>query len=141
MRSPFYFALIWFALSMPADAQDNTQLQIGGATIDVSIDPAPSADLHKLILNWIATAARAVTTYYGKFPVPQVAIAVNLQDGEGVHSGKAFGWKHAHISIPVGRSTTAAGLADDWTITHEMVHMAFPSVPENHHWIEEGLAT
>jgi hypothetical protein len=141
MRSPFYFALIWFALSMPANAQDNTQLQIGGATIDVSIEPAPSADLHKLILNWIATAARAVTTYSGRFPVPQVAIAVNLQDGEGVHSGKAFGWKHAHISISVGRSTTAAGFADDWTITHEMVHMAFPSVPENHHWIEEGLAT
>jgi hypothetical protein len=22
-----------------------------------------------------------------------------------------------------------------------MVHLAFPSVPQNHHWIEEGLAT
>ena len=141
MRSPLYFALIWFGFLIQANAQDNTQLQIGGATIDVSLDPAPSADLHKLVLDWIATAARAVTTYYVKFPVPHVAIAVNLQEGEGVHSGRAFGWKHAHISISVGRSTTAAGFADDWTITHEMVHMAFPSVAENHHWIEEGLAT
>ena len=141
MRSPFFFALIWFGFLTLANAQDNAQLQIGGATIDVSLDPTPPADLHKLVLDWIATAARAVTTYYAKFPVPHVAIAVHIRDGEGVNGGRAFGWEHAHISISVGRLTTAAGFADDWTITHEMVHLAFPSVSENHHWIEEGLAT
>jgi predicted metalloprotease with PDZ domain len=26
-------------------------------------------------------------------------------------------------------------------MTHEMVHLAFPSVARKHHWIEEGLAT
>jgi hypothetical protein len=26
-------------------------------------------------------------------------------------------------------------------MTHEMVHYAFPSVAEEHHWIEEGIAT
>jgi hypothetical protein len=26
-------------------------------------------------------------------------------------------------------------------LTHEMVHLAFPSVDEKHHWIEEGIAT
>ena len=25
-------------------------------------------------------------------------------------------------------------------MTHEMVHLTFPSVPEEHHWIEEGIA-
>jgi hypothetical protein len=141
MRSPFFFfALIWFGLSVLANAQDNAQLQIGGATIDVSFDPAPPPELRKLALDWIATAARAVTVYYTKFPVSHVAIAVHFYDGEGVRSGRAFGWEHAHISISVGRSTTATDFADDWTITHEMVHMAFPSVSENHHWIEEGLA-
>jgi hypothetical protein len=141
MRSKFFFALTWFVISTMAIAQDKAQLQIGGATIDIAIDPVPSPDLHKLILNWIATAARAVTTYYTKYPVPHVSIAVNLEDGARVNSGRAFGWQQAHISISVGRSMTAAGFADDWTITHEMVHLAFPSVAENHHWIEEGLAT
>src|SRR5271163_2694165 len=89
MRSPFFFALIWFGVSTLAEAQDNAQLQIGGATIDVSIDPAPPGDLHKLVLDWIATAARAVTTYYTKFPVPHVAIAVHIRDGEGVNGGRA----------------------------------------------------
>ena len=37
--------------------------------------------------------------------------------------------------------TTSAQFDDDWIITHEMVHLAFPSVAEKHHWIEEGLAT
>ena len=33
------------------------------------------------------------------------------------------------------------GLADDWMMTHELVHMAFPSLPDDQHWMEEGLAT
>ena len=142
MRATFvFFVLIWLGLVNLANGQDNAQLQIGGATIDISLNPAPPVDLRKLVLEWIARAGRAVTTYYTKFPVPHVAIAVNFDDEEGVHAGKAFGWEHAHISISVGRSTTAADFADDWMITHEMVHLAFPSVPESHHWIEEGLAT
>lgn len=141
MRSPCLIALIWFVFSVPAQAQENAQLQIGGATLDISFDPTPPEDLRKLVLDWVATAARAVTTYYAKFPVSHVAIAITFHDGEGVNSGRAFGWEHAHISISVGRSTTAADFAEDWTMTHEMVHLAFPSVPERHHWIEEGLAT
>jgi hypothetical protein len=141
MRYKFFFALTWLVFSTMGMTQDKAQFQIGGATIDVAIDPAPSPELRKLILDWIATAAWAVTTYYTKYPVPHVSIAVNLEDGSRVNSGRAFGWRQAHISISVGRLMTAAGFADDWTITHEMVHLAFPSVAENHHWIEEGLAT
>ena len=140
MRLPFFFALIWLGFTALASAQENAQLKVGGGTIDISFDSPPSALLRQHVLDWIATAARAVTTYYTKFPVPHVAIAVNFHDGEGVDSGRAFGWEHAHISISVGLATTAADFADDWTITHEMVHLAFPSVPRRHHWIEEGLA-
>src|ERR1700686_4341280 len=128
MRSITFFALIWFVFSTMAQAQDKAQLQVGGGTIDVSLDPAPPADLRKLILDWIGRAARAVTAYYTKYPVARVTIAVHIEDGDRVNSGRAFGWGQAHISIAVGRSMTAADFADDWTITHEMVHLAFPSV-------------
>ena len=129
MRSTFFFAFVWLGFAALANAQDNAQIKIGGGTIDISFDPAPSEDLRKLVVDWIATAARAVSTYYTKFPVPHVAIAVNFHDGRGINSGRAFGWEHAHISISVGLATTAADFADDWTMTHEMVHLAFPSVP------------
>src|SRR6201987_6100858 len=29
----------------------------------------------------------------------------------------------------------------DWMLTHEMVHLSFPSMADEHHWIEEGIAT
>jgi hypothetical protein len=41
----------------------------------------------------------------------------------------------------VGRRTTSRQLDDDWTLTHEFVHLAFPDVADEHHWIEEGIAT
>ena len=32
-------------------------------------------------------------------------------------------------------------LKDDWVLTHEMIHLAFPNMASNHHWIEEGIST
>jgi len=52
-----------------------------------------------------------------------------------------FGDRGGRITIRVGNKTSPADLASDWMLTHEMVHLAFPSVNENHHWIEEGIAT
>ena len=147
MRSTFFFVFLWFGFAAlsnaqeDARAQDKAELKIGGATIGISLNPAPPEDQRKLVLDWIATAARAVSTYYTKFPVPHVAITVNFHEGRGVNSGRASGWEGAQIFISVGRETNSAGFADDWTMTHEMVHLAFPSVPRSHHWIEEGLAT
>ena len=41
----------------------------------------------------------------------------------------------------VGQHVTIDQLHRDWVLTHEMVHFAFPSVSEEHHWMEEGSAT
>jgi hypothetical protein len=141
MRWQFLLACVPLALVGSAEAQDTAQLKIGGGTIDVEFTQSPAQPLREMILDWIAAAARSVSTYYEKYPVAHVNIAVNIRDGRGINSGHAFGWEHAHIQIAVGRSTSPSQFSDDWTITHEMVHLAFPSVPEKHHWIEEGLAT
>jgi hypothetical protein len=45
------------------------------------------------------------------------------------------------IRVGLSRFATDSSLRDDWVMTHEMVHLAFPSVPHEHHWIEEGIAT
>ncbi|HVH50027.1 MAG TPA: hypothetical protein VM781_00050, partial [Candidatus Bathyarchaeia archaeon] len=29
----------------------------------------------------------------------------------------------------------------DWMLTHEIVYLTFPSMQDQHHWIEEGIAT
>ena len=53
----------------------------------------------------------------------------------------AYGWRGPLITISLGRDATEATLRDDWELTHEMVHLALPSLPDPHHWLEEGLAT
>jgi hypothetical protein len=52
-----------------------------------------------------------------------------------------FGDGGGKITIRVGNETSPSELASDWMLTHEMVHLAFPSMDEKHHWIEEGIAT
>jgi len=133
--------LIWLSFISAAGAQDRAEIQIRGAKINVNLAPSPSKELRGLVMNRLETAAQAVAVYYEQYPVPRVTIDVTFDDQEGVHSGRAAGWDGAHIWVSVGTSTTAADLADDWITTHEMVHLAFPSVPRSHHWIEEGLAT
>src|ERR1043166_555637 len=124
-----------------AGAQDKDQLDIGGGRIDVIFSSAPAAPLRKLILAWVASSARAVTVYYEQFPVSHLQLRVRFFDGHGVRGGRTTGWDGPLISIAVGRSSTAAYFSEDWVLTHEMVHLAFPSVPDQHHWIEEGSAT
>ena len=44
------------------------------------------------------------------------------------------------ITVAVGRAAEIDALKNDWVMTQEMIHLAFP-MAENHHWIEEGIST
>ena len=39
------------------------------------------------------------------------------------------------------RQVTQKDLAADWTMTHELVHTALASLPEDQQWMEGGVAT
>jgi len=118
---------------------------VGASTLQVDFAEG-SFDLPKsAILARIATAASAVATYYGRFPVATARILViPVPDRHGILQGTTWGDMHGwpgFTRLRIGEHTTAAELASDWMITHELTHMAFPSMPDNQHWIEEGLAT
>ena len=133
-----FFNVLVFT-STPASA---TQIEAGGGRIDV-IWPANDISFPEtLASDWIDTAAHAVTEYYGRFPVRHLLIRIRAIDGDRISSGRAFGTRDGGvITISVGRATTAVHFNSDWMMTHEMVHLAFPNVASEHHWIEEGLAT
>ncbi len=141
MRAALFLALSGLAFASHISAQEAAQLQIGGGQIEVAFSSSPSATQRKLVLDWVSLAAHAVTVYYERFPADHVLIRVRFFDGRGVRAGQTFGWNGGLIKIAVGPSNTAADFARDWMMTHEMVHLAFPSVAEQHHWIEEGLST
>src|SRR5215831_1416683 len=94
------------------------------------------------VLRWVNSAAESVRIYYGVFPISQVSIHITPFRGKRIRNGMAFGTDDGgRITIRVGSETSAAEFASDWTLTHEMLHLAFPSVADKHHWIEEGIAT
>jgi len=121
------------------------RLEEGGTTLVVEI-AAGSLDLGPdPIMSHVDKAAKAVTAYYGKFPIVGARVlVVPVADDRGVLQGTTWGavrgWP-AFTRVRIGQHTTQADLDDDWMMTHELVHTAFPSMPDDQHWIEEGLST
>jgi len=61
-----------------ACASNDEQLQVGGGDIVVEFNSTPAPPLRKLVLDWVTKSAKAVTTYYKKFPVSAVHIHILL---------------------------------------------------------------
>jgi hypothetical protein len=133
------FTCAFLSLAMAASGQE-TELQIAGSDIDVVFGSPVSDGLRELVLDRIKLSAKAIVNYYRRYPVKEVRIDVTPHYGRGVSGGHASGWDGARIRLSVGKESTAADFAEDWVTTHEMVHLAFPSQEDQHHWIEEGQA-
>ncbi len=119
-------------------------IHISNTVIQVDFGPG-SPDLPKsTILHWVENAASSVATYYGRFPVARDRVLIEFAPGQGILRGTSWGdvgGSPAFHRLVLGEQTTQRDLDDDWEMTHEFVHSAFPSVDDDHSWIEEGLAT
>lgn len=146
-------ALAAIALSAMAAAQPGRgltivashELKIGGAVLQVDFAAGPLDLSQDQILAHIRAAASAVTAYYGRFPVDRDRIlVVPWPDRDGIGNGTTWGEMAgfpAMTRIHIGQHAAEDDLKDDWMMTHELVHTAFPSLPDDQHWMEEGLAT
>jgi hypothetical protein len=121
------------------------ELKSGGRTLQVDF-AAGAMDLSQdAIFAHVQAAASAITSYYGRFPVDRARVLiVPVPDRSGVVQGTTWGdmagWP-GMTRFRIGQHATADDLKDDWMMTHELDHMAFPSLPDDQHWMEEGLAT
>jgi len=131
--------LVFTRVSAPASNMTSTLL-MGGSKIDVTIESGEMKVSQAELMQWVKSAAEAVATYYGRYPVPHVRIQIIPVDGSGIRHGQTFGYEGGLIKIRVGAQTPTAELGNDWMLTHEMVHLSFPSMADEHHWIEEGIA-
>jgi hypothetical protein len=121
---------------------NHVTIKIDGSTLDVEFAPGQLDVPVTELTEWISTAAHAVNSYYGHFPVREAQILIVPVEGRaGVLSGTSWGSRPAFTRVYLGQRTAEADLKDDWVMTHEMVHYAFPLVAREHHWIEEGIAT
>lgn len=114
---------------------------VGGGAIDVNLDSDLPQATQDELMQWVHDAGNSIVAYYGRFPLPHTYLELRSFDGRGVHNGHTFGVHNGGlIRVSVGTQSTPAELKRDWMLTHEMVHLTFPSVAHEHHWIEEGGA-
>jgi hypothetical protein len=138
--------LSFLVLSMnPLCAQDvsakNAVLKVSGATIDVTLPDGPMKLSRDELLGWVKASASTVANYYGHFPVPHLSLRMRETSGSGIRHGVTYPKDGGLIFISVGTDADIAATKDDWVLVHEMIHLAFPSMEDEHHWIEEGIST
>jgi hypothetical protein len=128
---------------MPYDAFDKlakTDLEVPGGTIHVGFAPGDLVLPRDKILDWVKTSAKAVSTYYGRFPVKSLRLLFVPVDGPRVRGGTTWGYRGAAIRVLLGQTAREDDLRRDWVMVHEMVHTALPDMEERYNWLSEGLA-
>jgi hypothetical protein len=128
---------------MPYDAFDRlakTDIDVLDGVIHVGFAPGEFALPKEKILDWVRTSAKAVSTYYGHFPVKSLRLLLVPVDGPRVRGGTTWGYRGAAIRVLVGRDSNEEALKRDWVLVHEMVHTALPDMEERYNWLSEGLA-
>ncbi len=60
-----------------------TVLRVGGASVEVSLDPQGFDLPQEALLDWVKSAALAVTGYYGRFPVPKAGVRIISAERKG----------------------------------------------------------
>ena len=120
---------------------DAVTVHVPGGTIDVSLPDETMKLKNQELLNWVKASANAVAAYYGRFPVPHLTLKIRGSNGSGIRHGVTYATDGGLILISVGRDTEVDETKDDWVLVHEMIHLAFPSMPDDQHWIEEGIST
>lgn len=126
-----------------ASAQDGfetVEIQVLNGRLSLLLQPAKYHLGEADIVQWVRRSARAVATYYGRFPLDQTTIRIVPVEGKGIKGGRAFGHDGGFITVNLGRESDRQDLVDDWVMVHEMVHLAFPRLNQRHNWLSEGLA-
>jgi hypothetical protein len=131
-----------FPLCCSCSAQHTLNVSVKNATFAVNVPDHELAVTDGDLTTYIQHGANAVARYFGKFPMDRANIDIRAVGGSRVRFGHTTPMNGGTITMMIGRDATAAALNDDWTLTHEMTHLAFPATREDdREWIAEGMAT
>ena len=121
--------------------ESNFTVAAASSKIDATVTGEALKVSDSQLKQWVQRAADAVVAYYGRYSVPHLTLQIRSFDGRGVRGGQTFSRYGGFVRIAVGTQTSEDDLNSDWMLTHEMVHLNFPNMQDQHHWIEEGIAT
>jgi hypothetical protein len=87
------------ALFMAGTLATAEELKIAGGSIEIEFVKSASAAWERVALQWVERCARAVSGYYGKFPVPRLRLRITSSAGTRARDGTAYGWRGPFITI------------------------------------------
>ena len=139
LKTLFHTALCLLAAGCASRSPgvDSQVVRVGSGSIRVEMVaslPLPPA----AVLEWVGRAAQAATVYLGGFPVKRLLVVVRGGGERPVGEGVAHG--ASRIDVRLGPSARVADLEGDWVLTHEMFHLAFPTLERRYSWMMEGLS-
>lgn len=139
----FVALLLVCAVGLSACASAHTlNIHVGNADFTVNVPDNELAASDADLTTYVQHGAIAVTRYFGRFPMDRVTINIRAVGGDRVRFGRTTPYGGGTITMLIGRAATASALSDDWTLTHEMTHLAFPGTKEDdREWLAEGMAT
>jgi hypothetical protein len=92
--------------------------------------------------RWFRAATAALEDAYGRLPLPWIAVfLLPVGQHRGILFGSTRGGGGAAITVLLGSRVSDQDIADDWILTHELIHAALPDLDRSHHWLEEGIPT
>lgn len=116
-------------------------IEEGGSRIELAIGEGELGIDDDALDRWVRACARAVAGYLGRFPMPNALVLLVPGRGRWVGGGRTLSGGGGTVFMRIGERATTDDLRSDWVLVHEMTHLAFPNVPKESAWAEEGLAT
>jgi hypothetical protein len=117
------------------------QLPVRGGAIELAIANEPTELPRQDIVDWVTARANAVAGYFGRFPMSGALVLLAVSRGTRIGGGRTLAGGGGTVVLSLGARATATHYERDWVLVHELVHLAFPSVPRTHLWAQEGVAT
>lgn len=124
--------------------ESQQMITAGNSQIFFNVEDGPLSVSKADLAVYVRDAAKAVTAYYGTFPIHKTVINFVPSDDDGIGFGTSTyddDEDYGVVTINIGENTTRRNLRSSWTLTHELMHLAFPVVSHHKRWLSEGIAT
>jgi hypothetical protein len=72
-----------------------------------SLAPISLSMAKRSLLDWVTRSAKAVTAYFGRFPVANARMYIAIPQNRRVLNGVSYGAGGAHCRISVGQHATS----------------------------------
>ena len=118
-----------------------SEIPAGDGTVQLGVAPYRLGLSGEQARAWISASAGAVASYYrGHLPARRTLLLLMQGSGESTR-GITLGGGGPGVLIRASELVNPSTIADDWVVTHELLHANFPDVGPEHSWLSEGLAT